>query len=50
MEDDHNGIPIILHAALRHRRPQVIQGEGERPSTMRPMRTKAREILIDALR
>ena len=33
-----------------HRRREIIQGEGDRSSTMRPMRIKARAILIDALR
>jgi site-specific DNA recombinase len=33
-----------------HRRRQIIQGEGEQSATVRPMRTKARGVLIDALR
>ena len=33
-----------------YRRREIIQGEGEQPSAMRPMRTKARAILIEALR
>jgi len=32
------------------RRREIIQGAGEQPSAMRPMRNKARAILIDALR
>ena len=49
--DDHNRILIIPWTPPSpQRRREIIQGEGERPSTMRPMRTKARAILIDALR
>ena len=33
-----------------YRRREIIQGEGEQPAAVRPMRTKARAILIDALR
>jgi DNA invertase Pin-like site-specific DNA recombinase len=33
-----------------YRRREIILGEGDQSSTMRPMRTKARAILIDALR
>jgi hypothetical protein len=33
-----------------HRRREIIQGEGERPSGIRPMRTEARAVLTDALR
>jgi hypothetical protein len=33
-----------------YRRREIIQGEGEQPSAMRPMKTKARAILIGALR
>ena len=33
-----------------HRRREIIQGEGERPSAMRPMRSEARAVLTDALR
>jgi hypothetical protein len=33
-----------------YRRREIIQGEGDQSSAMRPMRTKARAILIDALR
>jgi site-specific DNA recombinase len=34
----------------RHRRREIIQGEGKRPSATRPMRTEARPVLTDALR
>ena len=33
-----------------YRRREIIQGEGEQPAEARPMRTKARAVLIDALR
>ena len=33
-----------------YRRREIIQGEGEQPGAVRPMRTKARAVLIDALR
>ena len=33
-----------------YRRREIIQGEGEQPAAVRPMRTKARAVLIDALR
>ena len=33
-----------------HRRREIIQGEGERPCAMGPMRTEARALVIDALR
>jgi site-specific DNA recombinase len=33
-----------------YRRREIIQGEGDQSSAMRPMRTKARAVLIDALR
>ena len=33
-----------------HRRREIIQGEGDRPSATRPMRTEARAVLTDALR
>src|SRR5271167_2015783 len=33
-----------------YRRREIIQGEGERSPTIRPMRTKARLLLIEALR
>ena len=49
--DDHNRILIIPWTPPSpYRRREIIQGEGKRPSTMRPMRTEARAILIDALR
>jgi site-specific DNA recombinase len=49
--DDQNRILIIpwtLPSPHRHR--EVIQGEGERPGAMRPVRTEARALLTDALR
>ena len=33
-----------------YRRREIIQGEGEQPAAVRPMRTKTRAVLIDALR
>ncbi len=33
-----------------YRRREIIQGEGEQPAAVRLMRTKARAVLIDALR
>ena len=33
-----------------HRRREIVQGEGDRPSATRPMRTEARAVLTDALR
>src|SRR5208337_309891 len=33
-----------------YRRREIIQGEGEQSAAVRPMRTKARAVLIDALR
>jgi len=49
--DDPNRILIIPWTPPSpHRRREIIQGEGERPSTMRPMRSEARAVLTDALR
>jgi site-specific DNA recombinase len=49
--DDQNRILIIPWTPPSpHRRREIIQGEGERPSTMGPMRTEARAVLTDALR
>ena len=49
--DDQNRVLIIPWTPPSpHRRREIIQGEGEQPSAMRPMKTKARAILIDALR
>jgi len=49
--DNQNRILIIPWTPPSpYRRREIVQGEGERPSTMRPMRTKARAVLIDALR
>jgi site-specific DNA recombinase len=49
--DDQNRILIIPWTPPSpHRRREIIQGEGERPSAMRPMRTEARAVLTDALR
>jgi hypothetical protein len=48
---DQNRILIIPWTPLSpHRRREIIQGEGERPSATRPMRTEARAVLTDALR
>ena len=50
-EDDQNRILIIPWTPPSpYRRREIIQVEGEPPSAPRPMRTKARAILIDALR
>jgi site-specific DNA recombinase len=49
--EDQNRILIIPWTPPSpHRRREIIQGEGERPSVMRPMRTEARAVLTDALR
>jgi DNA invertase Pin-like site-specific DNA recombinase len=49
--DDQNRILIIPWTPPSpYRRREIIQGEREPPSALRPMRTKARAILIDALR
>jgi hypothetical protein len=49
--DDQNRILIIPWTPPSpHRRREIIQGEGARPSAARPMRTEACGILIDALR
>ena len=49
--DDENRILIIPWTPPSpHRRREIIQGEGDRPSATRPMRTEARALLIDALR
>ena len=49
--DDQNRILIIPWMPPSPQRcREIIRGAGEQPSTMRLMRTKARAILIDALR
>lgn len=49
--DDQNRIVIVPWTPPSpHRRREIIQGEGDRSLTPRPMRTKARALLIDALR
>jgi hypothetical protein len=49
--EDHDRTLIIPWTPPSpYRRREIIQAEGDRPSAMRPMRTKARAILIDALR
>ena len=49
--DDQNRILIIPWTPPSpHRRREIIQGEGDRPSATRPMRTEARALVIDALR
>ena len=48
--DDQNRILIIPWTPPSpHRRREVIQGEGDRPCAMGPMRTEARALVIDAL-
>jgi site-specific DNA recombinase len=49
--DDQNRILIIPWTPPSpHRRRGIIQGEGERRRAMRPMRTEARSLVIDAIR
>jgi site-specific DNA recombinase len=49
--DDQNRILIIPWTPPSpHRRREIIQGGGDRPSATRPMRTEARAVLTDALR
>ena len=49
--DDQSRILIIPWTPRPpHRRREIIQGEGERPCAMGPMRTEARAVLTDALR
>ena len=49
--DDQNRILIIPWTPPSpYRRREIIQGEGERPCAMGPMRTEARAVLTDALR
>jgi site-specific DNA recombinase len=49
--DDQNRILIIPWTPPSpHRCREIIQGEGERPSATRPMRTEAHAVLSDALR
>jgi hypothetical protein len=49
--DDQNRILIIPWTPPSpHRRREIIQGEGERPCAVGPMRTEARAVLTDALR
>jgi site-specific DNA recombinase len=52
MGSDHQNRILIIPWTLPspHRRPEIIQGEGEQPGAMRPMRTEARALVIDALR
>src|SRR6202042_1177514 len=49
--DDQNRILIIPWTPPSpHRRREIIQGEGERPCALSPMRTEAVAVLTDALR
>jgi site-specific DNA recombinase len=49
--DDQNRILIIPWTPPSpHRHREIIQGEGERPCAVGPMRTEARAVLTDALR
>ena len=49
--DDQNRLLIVPWTPPSpHRRREIIQGEGERPCAMGPMRTEARALVIDALR
>jgi site-specific DNA recombinase len=49
--DDQNRILIIPWTPPSpHPRREIIQGEGQRPSAISPMRTEARAVLTDALR
>jgi hypothetical protein len=38
------------HVSNHDRRREIIQGKGDRPCAMRPMRTEARAVLTDAVR
>ncbi len=49
-EDQDRILMIPWTPPSPYRRREIIQGEGDQSSAMRPMRTKARAILIDALR
>ncbi len=49
-EDQDRILMIPWTPPSPYRRREIILGEGDQSSTMRPMRTKARAILIDALR
>jgi hypothetical protein len=50
-KDDHNRILIIPWTPPSpYRRREIIQGESEQSPAMRPMKTKARAVLVDALR
>ena len=49
-EDQDRILMIPWMPPSPYRRREIIQGEGDRSSVMRPMGTKARAILIDALR
>jgi DNA invertase Pin-like site-specific DNA recombinase len=49
-EDQHPTLIVPWTPPSPYRRREIIQGEGDRPSAMRPMRTIARAIVIDALR
>jgi site-specific DNA recombinase len=49
--DNQNRILIIPWTPPSpHRRREIIQGEGDRPSATRPMRAEARAVVTDALR
>jgi hypothetical protein len=49
--DDQNRIAVIPWTPPSlYRRREIIQGEGDRSSAMRPMEAKARGLLIDAVR
>jgi hypothetical protein len=49
--DDQNRIVIVPWTPPSpYRRREIILGEGDQSSAVRPMRTKARALLIDALR
>jgi site-specific DNA recombinase len=51
VSEDENRIQIIPWTPPSpYRRREIIQGEGEQSSGMRPMKTKARALFIDALR
>ena len=49
-EDQDRVLMIPWTPPSPYRRREIIQGEGDQSSAMRPMRTKARAILIEALR
>ncbi len=48
--EDQNDLTLPWIPPSPHRRREIIQGEGDRPCAISPMRTEARAVLTDALR